>query len=78
MNKMNTGILMIALTMVLLANHCAREKQSKNQVMMQSEIDSLKSEILVLQIDNGRYNYVIEQLDSTCKYRFDSILMKSE
>jgi hypothetical protein len=48
-------------------------QQEKNFV-----IDSLKQEIFVKDIDLSRYEYVIDNLDSTTKLTIDSMLSETE
>ena len=43
-----------------------------------SEIDSLKAEIFVKQLEVQRYEYVLDQLDTNCKKMADSILSNTE
>ena len=43
-----------------------------------SEIDSLKAEIFVKQLEVQRYEYILEQLDSNCKQMADSIMSNTE
>lgn len=41
-------------------------------------IDSLKQEILVKDIELGRYEYTYENIDSTCQEKIDSIYKNTE
>lgn len=41
-------------------------------------IDSLKQEIFIKDIDLGRYEYIIDNLDSTTKLTIDSMLSQTE
>jgi hypothetical protein len=42
------------------------------------EIDSLKAEIFVKQLEVQRYEYVLDHLDTNCKLIADSILNNTE
>ena len=43
-----------------------------------TEIDSLKAEIFVKQLEVLRYEYILDQLDSNCKQVADSIMSNTE
>jgi hypothetical protein len=43
-----------------------------------TELDSLKAEIFVKQLEVQRYEYVLDQLDSSCKQMADSVMSNTE
>jgi cell division protein FtsL len=66
----------IILSLVLIASTQYRIK--KNQEECNQKIDSLKQEIFSKDIELQRYEYVIDNLDSTTKENIDSMLSETE
>jgi hypothetical protein len=64
----------LMLLLVLSTQYRIKEiKQEKNFV-----IDSLKAEIFAKDIELGRYEYIMDNLDSTTRENIDSMLSETE
>ena len=78
---MNTKIVaLFVATLLLFAIWVANTKVNAlvEKKEMQTQIDSLNDVVFQQTIDIGRYDYAIDQLDTSCKAQIDSILNHAE
>lgn len=78
-NKNKNLIFIIAIFIIILTLIASSEYRiQKTKENSQFQIDSLKQELFVKEIDLGRYEYIMSNLDSITQKTMDSLFSQTE